>query len=615
MKGSSRRAVMYKLASSVTVSGGVTDDANLYITALRLDPTTKRLKVDATIGGTEAEDSAHASGDSGVFVLSVRQDTATQLAGTDGDYAPLITDANGRLHVLDANTAAIKTAVELIDNAICGSEMQVDVITMPTTTVTATNLDIRDLTSTDVVTVTGGAGQTADVKVTLDSESVAVTGTFWQATQPVSIAATVGVDVSDEATRLLGVVYGSQGAQLQQKVTSNDLIVTLDSESVAVTGTFWQTTQPVSLASVPSHDVTNAGTFATQATLQTGSAAIGKLAANSGIDIGDVDVTSIIPGTGATNLGKAIDTVTGATDTGVLALATRDDALSALTPIEGDNVQLRVDANGALWVRDDALDAALAGSELQVDIVGSLPAGTAAIGKLAANSGVDIGDVDVLTLPAITIAAAQTLATVTTVSTVTSVTAIANALPAGTNAIGKLAANTGVDIGDVDILSIAAGDNNIGNVDLASAIPAGTNAIGKLAANSGVDIGDVGLSGARTSGGSTLYKNIDVDETEDQIKATAGQVYWIHAVNVTTGVIYLKFYNATAANVTVGTTVPDLTFPVPANADSDGAGFTLSIPNGIAFGTAITIAGTTGVADNDAGAPAANALIVNLGYA
>lgn len=41
-------------------------------------------------------------------------------------------------------------------------------------------------------------------------------------------------------------------------------------------------------------------------------------------------------------------------------------------------------------------------------------------------------------------------------------------LPAGTNAIGKLAANSGVDIGDVDILSIAAGDNNIGNVDIVS---------------------------------------------------------------------------------------------------------------------------------------------------
>jgi hypothetical protein len=32
----------------------------------------------------------------------------------------------------------------------------------------------------------------------------------------------------------------------------------------------------------------------------------------------------------------------------------------------------------------------------------------------------------------------------------------------------------------VDVLSIAAGDNNIGNVDIASAIPAGTNLIGKV---------------------------------------------------------------------------------------------------------------------------------------
>lgn len=36
--------------------------------------------------------------------------------------------------------------------------------------------------------------------------------------------------------------------------------------STPVTGTFWQATQPVSLASVPSHAVTNAGTFAVQAT-------------------------------------------------------------------------------------------------------------------------------------------------------------------------------------------------------------------------------------------------------------------------------------------------------------------------------------------------------------
>jgi len=51
------------------------------------------------------------------------------------------------------------------------------------------------------------------------------------------------------------------------------------------------------------------------------------------------------------------------------------------------------------------------------------------------------------------------------------------ALPAGTAAIGKLAANSGVDIGDVDILSIAAGDNNIGNVDIVT-VPAPLNVVG-----------------------------------------------------------------------------------------------------------------------------------------
>lgn len=55
--------------------------------------------------------------------------------------------------------------------------------------------------------------------------SVAVTGTFWQATQPVSIAA--AVDVSDRAARLLGVVYGSQAQQLKQTATNYNLATEL----------------------------------------------------------------------------------------------------------------------------------------------------------------------------------------------------------------------------------------------------------------------------------------------------------------------------------------------------------------------------------------------------
>jgi len=101
----------------------------------------------------------------------------------------------------------------------------------------------------------------------------------------------------------------------------------------------------------------------------------------------------------------------------------------------------------------------------------TLGAGTAGIGKLTANSGVDIGDVDLTSLPAGNLGQQAMAASLSTVpaSDITDATYIGDikfgeSLPAGSAAIGKLAANSGVDIGDVDILSIAAGENVIGLV-------------------------------------------------------------------------------------------------------------------------------------------------------
>lgn len=174
----------------------------------------------------------------------------------------------------------------------------------------------------------------------------------------------------------------------------------------------------------------------------------------------------------------------------------------------------------------------------------------------------------------------------------------------GGSVLVDLGANNDVTVTSGSITaSLAAGTNNIGDVDILS-IAAGTNVIG-----------DVGISGARTSGGTTIFRSIDLDETEEEIKSTAGQVYWIHAMNLAATKRFLKFYNATAASVTVGTTTPVMTFALPTQGDTNGTGFTLAIPNGIAFGTAITVAATTGVADSDTGAPGANEVIVNIGYA
>jgi hypothetical protein len=213
--------------------------------------------------------------------------------------------------------------------------------------------------------------------------------------------------------------------------------------------------------------------------------------------------------------------------------------------------------------------------------------------NLAAGTN-NIGDVDVLTLPA---------------------------LPAGTN-----------NIGDVDIASIAAGDNNIGNVDVVTlpALPAGTNNIGDVdvltlpalpAGNN--NIGDVDVASIaagtnligqvnvapQTTGGLSIFRTLDADETEEDVKTSAGQLYGYYIYNDGAAEVYVKFYNATAANVTVGSTTPVLTIPIPA-----GSAANVEWTNGIAFGTAITIAATTGVADADTAAPAANQVVANVFY-
>lgn len=71
----------------------------------------------------------------------------------------------------------------------------------------------------------------------------------------------------------------------------------------------------------------------------------------------EVDVTRVKPGSTFDALGKQVDVASvqsgGSADVGVAALAVRTDSPGALTPANGDYVQLRVDANGRLYVNLD----------------------------------------------------------------------------------------------------------------------------------------------------------------------------------------------------------------------------------------------------------------------
>lgn len=65
----------------------------------------------------KAEDAGHTSGDTGVMALAVRQDSAAALAGTDADYQPLITDAQGRLWMRPAPVTVRISVTPTIDTA------------------------------------------------------------------------------------------------------------------------------------------------------------------------------------------------------------------------------------------------------------------------------------------------------------------------------------------------------------------------------------------------------------------------------------------------------------------------------------------------------------------
>jgi len=153
--------------------------------------------------------------------------------------------------------------------------------------------------------------------------------------------------------------------------------------------------------------------------------------------------------------------------------------------------------------------------------------------------------------------------------------------------------------GTVSVNALPAGTNNIGDVDVLTlpAIPTGANVVGQ-----------VGLE-PRTSGGLSISRTLSAASTNaTSVKASAGQVFGYYLFNANAATRYLKLYNK-ASSPTVGTDTPVATIPIPA-----GAAANVEFTQGVAFATGIALALTTGIADADTGAVAANEVVVNLFY-
>jgi len=121
------------------------------------------------------------------------------------------------------------------------------------------------------------------------------------------------------------------------------------------------------------------------------------------------------------------------------------------------------------------------------------------------------------------------------------------ALPAGTNAIGKLAANSGVDIGDVDVTSVT--------------LPAASEA----------------STGAWTSAGSSAQ------EASRVVKASAGRLRLLVGYNAKASAQFIQVHNTTS--LPADAAVPIYSFTVPATSN-----FSLDLGETAGyFGTGITV--------------------------
>jgi predicted heme/steroid binding protein len=112
-------------------------------------------------------------------------------------------------------------------------------------------------------------------------------------------------------------------------------------------------------------------------------------------NIGDVDVLSVVPGVGATNLGKAIQSPQGTTDTGVPALVVRNDTLADLSGADGDYAPIQVNATGAVYteVHSSALPTGAATSALQTagnNILTTIDADTSSLAGCVSGTEVQV---------------------------------------------------------------------------------------------------------------------------------------------------------------------------------------------------------------------------------
>jgi hypothetical protein len=355
--------------ATITVASHAVTNAGTFATQVDGAALTSLQLIDdviATLGTTTYTETTT----KGAIISAVRRDADTTLVDTTNEIGPLQMDANGRLKVEAFSGEALP--VTLTSTTVTGS-------VAVTQSGTWDEVGIND--SGNSITVDNGgtfavqAAEADGANVTLGAKADAKsTATDTTAVSAMSVLKQISASVQappSQAVTNAGTfavqAAEADGANVTLGAKADAKSTATDTTAVSVMSVLKQIS--ASVQAPPSQAVTNAGTFATQ-----------------------------VDGAALTSL-QLIDDIVYVDDTATHATGTSKGALlmAAATPTDAS-----VDANdiGAVAMTTDR--------KLHVSVRDALPAGTNAIGKLAANSGVDIGDVDVTTVGTITPGTAAT---------------------------------------------------------------------------------------------------------------------------------------------------------------------------------------------------------------
>lgn len=553
----------------------------------------QRVKLSLGADGTVGDAPVGGGVESGVLRVTIANDS-TGVLSVDDNGGSLTVDASN----LSCNVAQINGVTPLMGNGASGTGAHRVTIANDSTGVLATVTTVSTVTNVATIgtSVTPG-GSAAHLGKAVDAVAGGSdTGVALLAVRDDSLSTLTPVDGDYTHLRVssTGALHVTGSAGMTQYTEDG---ASAGGESLCLVGAVRRDSA-----------ASSGGTDGDYVTLNTNATGALRVAADNGV------------------VGAVEDAVASGTAEGILAIAVRDDALTTLTPADGDYTCLRVSSTGALHVTG-----AGGGTQFAEDAAHTTAdVGTVALAVRRDTAAVGSGtDGDYSTLNVNSTGRLYTAANVEQMNGV-AVTMGNGASGTGVQRVTVANDSTGILAGVTTVTTLTSITNWGNIVDDAAFTPATTRVLmaGFEADETATDSVDEGDGGAArmtldrkvivtpyahaAAGGCTPYQNLDVDETEDEIKGTAGKLFWIHVMNLhATTVRYLKIYNATAANVTVGSTTPLLTFPVPPTT----SGFTIGFGSmGTQFDTAITIAATTGFAVADTGAPGANEIIFNAGY-